>query len=318
MKILVTPTSFGSSAQSAPKDKLLEFADEVVYNPHSRPLTEDELIPLLKGCDGYLAGLDFITDKALKSADKLRAISRYGIGCDRVDLDAAKKLGIPATNTPGANADAVADLALGFMLALARAIPMLDRATKQGEWLRRTGTELGGKTLGLLGFGMIGKLTARRAAGFGMNIIAFDPYFDKTYAEQNNVSSGTFEQVIKESDFISLHLPFNDSTKNVISKEVIERMKPGAFLINTSRGGLIDEAALFNALESGHLAGAALDAFEKEPPDVTKPLFSLPNVIATPHTGAHTREASLNMAAMAVDNLIDVLKSGDSKYIVNR
>jgi len=318
VRILVTPTSFGPSAQSAPKDKLLAFADEVVYNPHSRPLTEDELIPLLKGCDGYLAGLDFITDKALKNADKLRAISRYGIGCDRVDLEAAKKLGIPVTNTPGANADAVADLALGFMLALARAIPMLDRATKQGEWLRRTGIELGGKTLGLIGFGMIGKLTARRAAGFGMNIIAYDPYLDETYAEQNNVSSGTFEQVIKESDFISLHLPFNDSTKNIISKEVIEQMKAGAFLINTSRGGLIDEAALFNALESGQLGGAALDAFEKEPPDITKPLFSLPNVVTTPHTGAHTREATLNMAAMAVDNLIDVLKSGDSRYIVNR
>jgi len=318
MKILVTPTSFGKSAQMAPKDKLLDFADEIVYNPHSRPLTEEELIPLLDGCDGYLAGLDFITGKVLESTKKLRVISRYGIGCDRVDLDAAKKHGIYVTNTPGANADAVADLTLGFMLSLARAIPMLDRATKQGEWKRRTGIELGGKTLGLLGFGMIGKQTARRAVAFGMEVIAYDPYFDEDYAKKLGVVSGTAEQVIVESDFISLHLPLMETTKNIINKDSIEQMRPGAFVINTARGGLIDEVALYNALESGHLGGAALDAYESEPPDATLPLYQLQNVVTTPHTGAHTKEASLNMATMAVDNLIEVLETGNCKYIVNR
>jgi len=317
MKILVTPTSFGPSSKLAPKEKLIEFADEIVYNPHSRPLTEDELIPLLEGCDGYLAGLDFITEKVLSAVKGLRVISRYGIGCDRVDLDAAKKHGIIVTNTPGANSDAVADLTVGLMLAVARGIPMLDRSTKQGEWKRRTGIELGGKTLGLLGFGMIGKAAARRAAGFDMNVIAYDPYMDEAYAKDNNVVSKTQEQVIAESDFLSLHLPLIESTVNIINEAALAKMRSGAVIINTARGGLIDEAALYNSLKSGHLGGAALDAYESEPPDAGQPLYQLENVVTTPHTGAHTAEASLNMATMAVDNLIDVLESGDCQYIVN-
>ena len=318
MKILVTPTSFGPTAKLAPKDKLVAFADEIVYNPHSRPLTEDELIPLLEGCDGYLAGLDFITEKVINATQGLKVISRYGIGCDRVDLEAAKKKDIVVTNTPGANADAVADLTLGLMLAVARGIPMLDRSTKQGEWIRRTGIELGGKTLGLLGFGMIGKATARRALGFDMKVIAYDPYMDEIYAKEKGIMSGSLEQVIEESDFISLHLPLLDSTANIIGKDSIARMRLGAIVINTARGGLIDEAALYQALESGHLGGAALDAYEKEPPDASLPLYQLPNVVTTPHTGAHTAEASLNMATMAVDNLISILESGECPYIVNR
>jgi len=318
MKILVTPTSFGPTSQVAPKDKLLEFADEVVYNPQSRPLTEEELIPLLEGCDGYIAGLDFITEKVLESAQKLRVISRYGIGCDRVDLDAANRHGIKVTNTPGANSDAVADLTLGFMLSLARAIPMLDQSTKQGEWKRRTGIELGGKTLGILGFGMVGKQTARRAVAFGMEVIAHDPYMDEDYAKNLGVIPKTMDQVISESDFICLHLPLMETTKNIINNDSINKMRPGAFVINTARGGLIDEVALYNALENGHLGGAALDVYEKEPPDASLPLYQLPNVLTTPHTAAHTAEASLNMATMAVDNLIEVLETGDCKYIVNR
>ena len=248
MKILVTPTSFGPSAKLAPKDKLLAFADEIIYNPHSRPLTEDELIPLLEGCDGYLAGLDFITEKVISSTNCLKVISRYGIGCDRVDIEAAKKKGILVTNTPGANSDAVADLTLGLMLAVARAIPKLDHSTKQGEWKRRTGIELGEKTLGLLGFGMIGKAVARRAIGFGMKVIAYDPYMDELYAKDNRILSCSFEQVISDSDFISLHLPLLESTFNIINKENIAKMRPGAIIINTARGGLIDEAALYDVI----------------------------------------------------------------------
>ncbi|MDR2572515.1 MAG: phosphoglycerate dehydrogenase [Oscillospiraceae bacterium] len=318
MKILVTPTSLGPASQLAPMIKLLEFADEIVYNPHSRPLTEDELIPLLEGCDGYLAGLDFITEKALNTANNLKVISRYGIGCDRVDLEAAKKLGITVTNTPGANAGAVADLTLGLILAVARAIPMLDHATKQGKWIRKSGIELGGKTLGLLGFGMIGKQVARRATGFGMKVIAYDPFIDQLYAKEHDVCLKTLEQVITESDFLSLHLPLTESTQNIIDKNAIEKMRSGAVVINTSRGGLIDESALYQALQSGHLSGAALDAYESEPPDTSRPLYQMPNVVTTPHTGAHTLDATLNMATMAVDNLINVLSSKDCPYIITK
>jgi len=299
-------------------EKLLAFADEIVYNPHTHPLTEEELIPLLTGCDGYLAGLDHISEKVLDSTCCLRVISRFGTGCDRVDLDAARKRGIPVTNTPGVNADAVADLTLGLMLAVARAIPMLDRTIKQGEWIRHTGIELGGKVLGILGFGMIGKKTALRAAGFGMAVIAYDPCMDEEYAKDIGVLSKSFEQVITESDFISLHLPVTEATSNMINKNTIEKMRPGTIIINTSRGGLIDEDALYQALENGHLGGAALDAYDKEPPDFNRPLYQLPNVVTTPHTGAHTTEAIQNMASMAVDNLIGVLETGESPYITNR
>jgi len=318
MKILVTPTSFGPDVQSKPKDKLLKFADEVVYNPHSRPLSEDELIPLLDGCVGFLAGIDFITENVLSNTSGLKVISRYGTGCDRVDLDAARKLGIHVTNTPGANADAVAEITIGLMLSVARGIPYLDHATKEGKWLRRTGIELGGKTLGLLGYGMIGRKVTRLGTCFGMNVIVYDPYMDETYAKENGVSSAALDQIFTESDFISLHLPLMKSTENIVDSAAIELMRHGTIIINTSRGGLIDEKALYSALEDGHLGGAALDAYENEPPDATNPLYQLPNVVTTPHTGAHTAEASLNMAAMAVDNLIEVLETGDCQYIVNR
>jgi len=318
MKVLVTPTSFGPDVHSKPKDKLLKFADEVVYNPHSRPLSEDELIPLLDGCGGFLAGIDFITEKVLNCVSGLKVISRYGTGCDRVDLDAARKLGIHVTNTPGANADAVAEMTIGLMLSVARGIPYLDRTTKEGKWLRRTGIELGGKTLGILGYGMIGRKVAHLGACFGMKVLAYDPYMDETYAKDNGVSSVALEQVFTDSDFISLHLPLMKSTENIIDCDAIGLMCKKAIIINTSRGGLIDEMALYNALESGQIGGAALDVYEKEPPDSSTPLYRLPNVVTTPHTGAHSSEASLNMAAMAVDNLIEVLETGDCQYIVNR
>lgn len=317
MKILVTPTSLQPQSQSPALERLKNFSDDLVFNPVGRPLGEEELIPLLADCDGYIAGLDFITDKVLSSCKNLKVISRYGTGYDRVDINAAKKLGIPVTNTPGVNSEAVGELAFSLILSLARHITYLDNTTKSGQWIRSTGMELKGKTIGIMGLGAIGKIVARCAKGFEMKVIAYDPFIDENYCKHNQIGIGTFEDVCRHADVISLHLPLMDSTKHLISNEAISLMKPSVLIINTSRGGIIDECAAYHALKEGRIGGLGLDAFETEPP-TESPLFKLENVIATPHTGAHTKEATSNMANQAVENLIAVLNKQDCPYIVNK
>jgi D-3-phosphoglycerate dehydrogenase len=321
MKLLITATSFKAESDSPAARQLRDFASEnsaeLVFNPLGRPLAEDELIPLLWDCDGYIAGLDFVTKKVLDACSLLKVISRYGAGVDRVDLEAAKAKGIPVCNTPGANAQAVADLAFALALCAARKIPMLDRKTREGQWVRSTGIELFGKTMGILGLGAIGKGVAKRAQGFSMKVLAYDPFINEQYAAQNDITPVDFDTLIRTADIISLHLPLNEETKHIVSEEVMKRMKPGVILINTARGGLIDEYAANEFLRSGHLGGLGLDAYEQEPPGASA-LFELDNVVATPHTASHTSEATANMAAMSVQNLIDVLSGNDCAYIVNR
>lgn len=316
MKVLVTPTSLQKDKKSAALDVLRAASIELVFNPLGRPLTEDELIPLLDGCDGYLAGLDYVTEKVLKSSHTLKVVSRYGAGVDRVDLQAARENGIIVTNTPGVNAVAVAELAMGLFLSLARNIPFLDRKTREGEWVRSMGTELGGKTMGIMGLGAVGKNLAGYAQGFGMHVIAYDPYMNKEYADAHNIEAASFEDVIKKSDFLSLHLPLTPDTKHLINEEVMSKMKPAAVIVNTSRGGIIDENAAYKFLKDGKLGGLGIDVFEMEPPK-DSPLFELNNVVVTPHTAAHTKEATENMANAAAENLIEVLSGNKCKYQVS-
>lgn len=317
MKILVTPTSLQEGKKSDALDALKAFSNDLVFSPTGKPLTEDELIPLLKDCDGYVAGLDYVTEKALKECNNLKVISRYGVGYDRVDLATAKEKGIIVTNTPGVNAVAVAELAFGLALSIARKISYLDKKTREGEWVRSTGMELGGKTMAIMGLGAIGKNVAKYAQGFGMNVMAYDPYINEAYAKENNIQVASFDDVVKNADVISLHLPLTPETKHLISKEVMAGMKKTAILINTSRGGIIDEDAAYELLKNGELGGLGLDAFEIEPP-TNSPLFELDNVVVTPHTGAHTKEATDNMADAAVKNLIDVLSGNNCPFIVNK
>lgn len=313
MKILVTATSFKPDGHSPALTRLKEFADEIIFNPFGRPLTSGELIPLLQNCDGYIAGLDYVTGDVINACGALKVISRYGAGVDRVDIAAAKAKGIAVCNTPGANAQAVADLTMGLILSVARKIPMLDNSTKKGQWERSTGIELYGKTIGILGLGAIGKAVAKRAQGFSMRVLAYDPYINERYAEENDIIVSSFGDAIGQSDVVSLHLPLTEETRHIIDKAAMEAMKPGAILINTARGGLIDEEAAFGLLKSGRLGGLGLDAYEAEPPGKS-PLFELDNVVLTPHTASHTREAAENMANMSVDNLISVLSGKPCQY----
>ncbi|MDR2020779.1 MAG: phosphoglycerate dehydrogenase [Treponema sp.] len=310
MKVLVTATSFKADSSGPAAEQLRRFVSEhggeILYNPCGRPLSEDELIPLLADADGYIAGLDFVTKKAIDAAASLRVISRYGAGVDRVDLAAAKARNIAVCNTPGANAQAVADLTFALILAAARRIPMLDRKTREGQWPRSTGIELYGKRIGILGLGAVGRGVAKRARGFSMEVLACDPFIDTRYAEEHHIIVSGFDALIAGSDVISLHLPLTEETRRIIDAGVMSRMKRGTIIINTARGGLIDEEAACGLLKSGHLGGLGLDAYETEPPG-RSPLFDLENVVVTPHTASHTAEAAANMAAMSVQNLIDIL-----------
>ena len=307
MKILVTPTSFNADTRSPARDKLERFADEVIFNPYGRPLEAAEIIPLLDNVDGYVAGLDHIDRQVIENAPAcLKVISRYGAGYDRVDIEAAAKRGIAVTVTPGSNAEAVADLTLGLMLAVARAIPLLDRAVKSGGWPRRTGVEIFQKNLGIVGLGEIGKKVAARAKGFSMNIRVYDPVADRHFIEDNGLIEASLDELWRESDVISLHTPLVDDTREIVNAAAIQRMKPGVILINTARYELINEAALLKGLANGAVGGLGLDVYAEEPP-TDHPLLKLPNVVLTPHAGSHTLEARTRMADMAVSNLIDVL-----------
>lgn len=318
MKILVTPTSFLKPENAAAKAKLELFADEVVYNDLGRPLQADEILERLDGVDGYVAGLDYITADVLEKAPaSLKVISRYGAGVDRVDMAAATAKGIKVTNTPGTNSVAVCELAFALMLCAARNVPKLHTAVEKGEWPRSQGIELRGKTLGIVGMGAIGKNLAIRAKAFGMTVNAYDPYFDEAFAKENGIGRLELDEVLTTSDFISLHVPLNDSTRHMIDAEKIAEMKDGAIVINTARGGIIDEQAAAEAVKSGKLGGLGLDAFEQEPL-IDSPLKGLDNVIFTPHTGAHTAEAVSGMGSMAVDNVIAVLSGKECPHVLNK
>ncbi len=315
-KILVIPTSF--CRNSAMLQRLGERA-ELVLNPAGRPLTEEELIPLVGDIDGVLAGLDSITEKVLAHAPRLKVISRYGVGYERVDLEAAGRLGIAVTNTPGANTQSVAELAFALMLAAARKIPALSAELKHGGWSRENGKQLYGKTLGIIGLGAIGKALTLLAKGFGMTVIAYDPFTDEAWARANGVRICTPDELVADADVISLHVPHNDATHHMINRQRLEAMRDGVILINTARGGLIDNDAAAEFVANGKIWGMGLDAFETEPPSPHR-LYDFDNVIVTPHSGAHTEEAVRGMAEMSVSNLFGILGNDPAfdQYIVNR
>lgn len=316
MKVFVSTTSFLKPQNAEAKQLLESYFDEIVYNELGIPLKDEQILERLEGCDAYIAGLDYITEDVIEKMPKsVKVISRYGVGTDRVDIEAAKKRGIVVTNTPGANSTAVAELAFALMLNAARNITALHIAVTDGQWPRCQGRELSGKVLGIVGMGAIGKQIAVRARAFDMEVVAYDPFFDKEFAATHDIRQAELEGLLKCADFVTLHVPLNDQTRHMINEDSIKIMKKNAIIINTARGGLIDEEAAAKALKDGQLGGLGLDAFEEEPL-LDSPLKNLPNVIFTPHTGAHTDEAVAKMGLMSVKNAISVLNGDDCKYIL--
>jgi D-3-phosphoglycerate dehydrogenase len=314
-RVLVTPTSYGKNDRRL-MDELEATVGEVIYNTTGKPLASAHLKTLLPGVHGYIAGLDEIDREALETADHLKVISRYGVGVDNVDLETACKKGIVITNTPGANSVSVAELALALILALLRHLPEAINATRRSEWPRLSGVSLEGKTVGVLGLGSIGKELARRLAGFRCRVLAFDPYPDMEFANRYGVTYLPMEELLQNSDIISLNLPLLPETRGLVNDEFLNKVKKGAYLVNTARGEVVDEDALLRALQSGKLRGAALDAFSQEPPNQGNPLLVLPQVLVTPHMGAHADWATNNMGWMAMRDCLAVLRGEKPKFPV--
>lgn len=306
-KVLITSTSF-FKAGPVPLQQLKEFNCEIIENPYGRPLKEDELIPLLVDVDGVIAGLDEFGEKVLKSSKRLKVISRYGVGIDNIDMEAAKRLGIFVINTPDVNTQAVADLTFGLILSVSRKIPQSHQSTRKGRWERFIGREVYGKRLGIIGLGRIGKAVANRAKGFEMEIIAYDVQRDESFAETLEIKFLPLDELLMEADFVTLHCGLNPQTKGLIGPRELGLMKETAYLINTARGELVNERALYEALKEGKIAGAGLDVYEQEPP-LESPLLSLENAVTTGHIAAYTDEAIKEMALASVKNLLSALEA---------
>lgn len=252
--------------------------------------TFDELKEIVEDIDGVVVGVDDWNEDVFKLAPKLKGMARFGVGVDNIDLNAAKEHGIIVCNSPGINSSAVAEQAVAIMLSLIRNIPEMNRAVRKGEWPRPMFHELKSRTIGFLGFGAIARNVAQRLAGFGPEMIAYDKYPNQEAADKLGVRLVSQEEVLKESDIISIHLPATDETKHLINKETIQQMKDGVYIVNTARGSIVNEADMAEALESGKAAGFGTDVFEHEPIDLSGPLFKYDNYIATPHVSAETFE----------------------------
>jgi len=260
-----------------------------------------------------------VTAKIVAAADKLRVVGRAGIGVDNVDVAAASKRGIVVMNTPGGNNVTTAEHTISMMLALARHIPQADATLRAGHWKRNdfVGTEVCNKTLGIIGIGNIGSIVADRARGLRMRVIAFDPFITEEAASRLRIELVTLDGLFAEADFISVHTPLTDETRGLVGDAAFEKMKPGVRIVNCARGGIVDEAALARAIKSGKVAGAALDVFAEEPPPKDHPLLALPQVVATPHLGASTGEAQLNVAIAIAEQVRDFLLHGAVTNAVN-
>ena len=315
MKILITPRSFTSTSKK-PLEMLEEKGYEIIKNETGKPLNEKEMLILIKDADGIIIGIDKLNVEIIRQTYNLKVISKYGVGVDNIDIKAATEQGIVVTNTPTANIDAVADITFALMLALARRIPEANRETKAGNWKKFIGTSVWRKKLGVIGLGKIGRQVVKRARGFEMEILCYDVIQDKEFSRQFGVRHVDLETLLKESDYITIHAPLNNATKGIIGYKELEMINENAFLINTSRGGIIDEKALYDALKNNKIKGAALDSYKEEPPQ-NSPLVKLENIIMTSHNGAYTIEAINNMGIQAAQNLIDVLEGRESENRIN-
>ena len=259
-----------------------------------------------------------VTAAMLEKAVRLKVIGRAGIGVDNIDIDSASAHGILVMNTPGANSVAAAEHTLALMLALARHVPQATQSMREGRWDKGhfVGTELYQQTLGVIGLGRVGSIVADRAVGMGMSVLVYDPFVTEEAAAALGVEGVPLDELFSRSDFITLHTPLTEDTKLMINRDTLAEMKPGARIINCARGGLIDEDALYEALKSGHIAGAALDVFSSEPPG-DSPLLSLQNVISTPHLGASSIQAQANVSRRMAAQLVDYLKEGIIQNALN-
>ncbi len=289
-------------------DRMRAAGHEIFYPEQVALLTEPEVIAALAGCQAVIAGSEPYTESVFAHLPDLKIVARNGVGYDRVDVPAATRHGVAVTITPQGNYQAVAEHALALLLAVARSLVPSALETRSGVWRRRTlFIPLRGRTLGIVGLGRIGRSVAVRAAAFGCRVLACESSPDHDFARQHGIEIVDLDTLLAQSDFVTLHTPMNDGTRAVINRQSLARMKPGSILINTARGGLVDEAALHEALQTGHLAGAGLDVLCEEPPPADHPLLSLPNVLVTPHVASLDAQAVEDMGRSAAESVLSVL-----------
>jgi len=314
MKILVTDKSAEEALQ--------------VFKDAGHELTYDEMDhdTLLKEIPNYDALMVRSRTKATSeiveagAKGNLKVIGRAGIGVDNIDIETAGKLGIKVVNSPTGSTKSVAELTIGQMIALTRFIPKADSALKQGEWIKKQlkGTELFGKTLGLIGSAHIAQHVAKIANCIGMKVLVYSPHCTDEKASKMGAKRKDLEDLLKESDFVSLHIPHNQNSHYLLNEKTIKLMKQGAYIINSARGGVVEENALYDALKNGHITAAAVDVFENEPPEKDNKLLSLDNVILTPHIGASTKEAQIGAGTVCAEQMLMVLDGKDPEFWVNK
>jgi D-3-phosphoglycerate dehydrogenase len=311
-RVLVASQSFGKSCPEV-FDRMREAGCAFLDAGPDRITTEEALCARIGEADALISGVEPVTARVLAAAPRLKVISKHGVGYDNIDLEAARARGIVVCIAGGAIADSVADMTLALMLALARQVPQGDAAVRAGQRPRLVGPELRGKTLGIVGFGQIGRAVCRRAVGFGLRVLACDVAPDEAFARSWGVQFASLDELLAAADIVSLHAPATQETRGLIDAARLALMKPSAFLINTARGELVDEAALYDAVKSGRLAGAATDVFATEPPG-DNPLLSLANFIATPHSAGQTWEGLRRVGEITAENALRVLRGEEPLF----
>lgn len=312
MKILVTVTNYSKYCQAG-KRILQDAGCEIIENTSGRPFTAEELEELVGDVDGAIAGADVWSEQIFRAALKMKVLVRFGVGVDNFDLEAAKKYGITVCNCPGINTTAVAEQAVALILGLTRQIVWLNKETKEGKWPRIMMHELKSCTVGILGFGSIGRNICEKLKVFSPVLIAYDKYVDEKEAERLGVEMVSFEEVLKRSDVISVNLPAVPETIGIINSQNITKMKNGVYLVNTARGSLVKEKDVAEAIRTGKIAGFATDVYAREPITRENPLLSSDRVIMTPHTSAETYENCETTSCVTAKIVLDVLRGREPK-----
>ena len=313
----VLVTDYAWESLEPEREILSKAGAELVIAPCGQ---EKELIELAKEVDGILTCWAKVTVKVVEAAKRCKVIGRYGIGVDNIAVEEATQAGIIVTNVPSYCVDEVSDHAMALLLGCARKISFYDTAIKKGQWSLQSGNKmfrLRGKTLGLIGFGKIARAMVPKAKAFGLHIIVFDPYIYEKDTKEYGVVLASFDKLLSDADFISVHVPLTESTYELLNEQVFRKMKNTAYVINTSRGGVINTEALVRAVEGNWIAGAGLDVLPQEPPDINDPLLSQDNIVLTPHAAFCSMESLLDLQRTAANQVARVLRGKKPEYIVN-
>jgi D-3-phosphoglycerate dehydrogenase len=313
--VLVTTRSFGREVRE-PMERLKREGFRILEWREGSGLDEADLRMKVAQADAWIVAFHPIGAALMDSAPRLRVIAKHGVGVDNIDIAAATARGIVVTTAPSANDQAVADLTMALLLSLLRRVPEANASVKAGRWERFLGFGLSGMTTGIVGLGRIGQNVARRAKGFGVKLIGADPFWPEDVAREIGIRRVELNDLFVQADVISLHAPLTPETTGLVGEAAIAAMKPGVWIVNTSRGRVVDEKAMYEALTSGKVAGYATDVFENEPP-VGSPLLTLPNVIATPHMGTHTRESLQLMGDRVTDAVLRIFRGERPEFVVN-